>query len=60
MNGTTRLDLGSTAGTGGAVGLAAAAVAWANDAWYWVEVALDGASVRARLYPEAAAAPTGR
>ena len=32
-----------------------AAVAWANDAWTWVELELDGATVRARLYPEAAA-----
>ena len=37
--------------------LASATVAWANDAWTWVEVELDGATVRARLYPEEAAAP---
>ena len=58
VNGTTRLDLRQYSGTGVAsVGLASAAVAWANDVWTWVEVELDGATVRVRLYPETAAAP---
>ena len=58
-NGTTRLDLRQYAGAGAAsTALAAAvAVAWANDAWSWVELELDGATVRARLYPEASPAP---
>ncbi|MBP7003000.1 hypothetical protein [Amaricoccus sp.] len=33
------------------------AVAWAWDAWSWFEVEFEGATVRARVYPEAAAAP---
>ena len=58
VNGTTRLDLRQYSGTGVAsVGLASAAVAWANDVWTWVEVELDGATVRVRLHPETAAAP---
>jgi hypothetical protein len=58
-NGTTRLDLRQYAGAGAAsTALAAAvAVAWANDAWSWVELELDGATVRGRIYPEASPAP---
>ncbi len=35
----------------------AAAVDWAWDAWHWVELEIEGTNVRARVYPEAAAAP---
>ena len=59
VNGTTRLDLRQYAGAGAAsAALApAVAVAWANDVWTWVELELDGATVRARLYPETSPAP---
>jgi hypothetical protein len=30
---------------------------WSWDTWYWVEMAVAGDAVKARLYPEAAAAP---
>ena len=30
---------------------------WVWNTWYWVELELDGAAVKARIYPEAAAAP---
>ena len=30
---------------------------WGWNTWYWIEMALAGASVKARLYPETAAAP---
>jgi hypothetical protein len=36
---------------------AAVVVGWAWDAWHWVELEIDGTRVRARVYPEAAAAP---
>ena len=45
------------AGTATAVIAAAAVVGWAWDAWQWVELEIDGTMVRARVYPEAAAAP---
>ncbi len=34
-----------------------ATVAWSWDTWYWIEVEVDGAEVRARLYPEGGEAP---
>jgi hypothetical protein len=37
--------------------LALARPNWAWNTWYWVELELDGAEVRARIYAEAAAAP---
>jgi hypothetical protein len=57
-DGTRSLEIAQyvTADTKASV-LATAAVAWQWDAWYWIEVEVDGGSVRARLYPEAAAAP---
>ena len=59
VNGTTRLDLRQYAGAGAASAVlaAAVAVAWTNDVWTWVELELDGATVRARLYPETSPAP---
>ena len=36
---------------------AAAVVGWAWDVWQWVELEIEGTMVRARVYPEAAAAP---
>lgn len=44
-------------GTTDATVLATAPVGWEWDRWHWVEVEVDGATVRARLYPEADAAP---
>ncbi len=37
--------------------VATASVGWQWNSWYWIEVELDGTSVKARLYPEADAAP---
>jgi hypothetical protein len=37
--------------------LALARPNWAWNTWYWVELELDGAEVRARIYAEAAAVP---
>ena len=55
---TTLLELRQYAGSGTAsTQLAVAPVAWANDVWTWIEVELEAAAVRARLYPEAAAVP---
>ncbi len=34
-----------------------AQVAWTWDAWWWLEAEFEGATVRARLYPEGAEAP---
>ena len=45
------------AGSATAVIAAAAVVGWAWDAWQWVELEIEGTMVRARVYPEAAAAP---
>jgi hypothetical protein len=45
------------AGSATAVIATAAVVGWAWDAWQWVELELDGTAVRARVYPEAVAAP---
>jgi hypothetical protein len=52
------LELRQYAG-GGTVStlIAAAGVAWRWDAWFWIEAEFNGPTVRARLYPEAAAAP---
>ena len=33
---------------------------WSWNAWHWLEVEIDGTSVKARFYPEGAAAPPGR
>ena len=30
---------------------------WEWNSWYWLDLEIDGASVKARLYPEAAASP---
>jgi len=56
--GTNRLELRQYLG-GGTTSrqLGVATVGWANDAWYWVELELDGATLRTRLYADAAAAP---
>ena len=52
------LEIGQYSGSGTKTsGLGTASVGWQWDTWYWVEVEIDGASVKARLYPEAAAAP---
>lgn len=58
-SGVTRLDLRQYAGSAASSTAIAASVAvpWANDAWTWLEIEVDGAAVRGRLYPEAAAAP---
>ena len=56
--GVRTLEIGQYSGldTKAAV-LATAIVSWQWNSWYWVEIELDGTSVRARLYAEAAAAP---
>ena len=55
---TNRLELRQYLGSGTTSRqLGVATVGWANDAWYWVEIELDGATLRSRLYAEAAAAP---
>ena len=55
---TNRLELRQYLGSGTTSRqLGVATVGWANDAWYWVELELDGATLRSRLYAEAAAAP---
>jgi hypothetical protein len=57
-DGTRWLELRDYAGTGtDSVEIGAAPVAWDWAIWQWLELALDGASVRARLYPAAAQAP---
>jgi hypothetical protein len=53
-----QLEIRQYAGAGAAsTTLARAEAAWAWDAWIWLEVEFDGAAIRARLYPETAAAP---
>ena len=58
-SGAARLDLRQYAGSGTISTAIAASVAaaWANDIWTWLEIEIDGATVRGRLYPETAAAP---
>jgi hypothetical protein len=61
-SGRKRLRLRQYAGADTGAGtepalLAEARPDWAWETWYWVEMELAGASVKARLYPEAAPAP---
>ena len=57
-SGAKHLQLVQYTGAGTATTrLALARPDWAWNTWYWVELELDGAAVRARIYPEAAAAP---
>lgn len=57
-SGIKLLRLQQYTGAGAAATLvASAAPGWVWNSWYWIEMELDGASVKARLYPEAAAAP---
>jgi len=57
-NGTSMVELRQHSGSGStSIQLGLAPVALASETWTWIEVALDGATVRARLYPETAAAP---
>jgi hypothetical protein len=51
------LRLVEYSGAGVVTTLQKASPGWSWDTWYWVEMEVLGASVRARLYPEAAAAP---
>lgn len=52
------LELAQYTGAGTAVTvLGTAAVSWLWNVWHWFELEVDGTLVRARLYPEAAAAP---
>jgi hypothetical protein len=57
--GLRQLQLRQYTGAGAATSViaAAAVVGWAWDAWQWVELEVDGGTVRARVYPEAAPAP---
>ena len=52
----TVTDIFTGAGNGSTL-LATADVAWAWDAWQWIEMEFDAATVRARVYAEAATAP---
>lgn len=52
------LEIAQYTGAGTAVTvLGTATVGWLWNAWHWFELEVDGTLVRARLYPEAAAAP---
>lgn len=46
-----------TGGGDGSTAIASAPVAWNWDAWTWIEVEVAGNLIKARLYPETAAAP---
>ena len=47
-----------TGGSDGSLALGSGvAVGWAWDEWHWVEMAVQGAEVRARIYPEAGPVP---
>lgn len=46
-----------TGASGVTASLATTSVGWAYDAWQWLEVEVEGASVRGRVYAEGAAAP---
>lgn len=56
--GVKKLQLRAYTGVQGAtVVLATADATWEYDAWHWLEVELAGGAVKARIFPEAAAAP---
>ena len=58
VDGTTAFEIREYTGAGETATLIGGApVAWAYDVWYWMETEFDGPTVRARLYPEAEAAP---
>ena len=59
---TNRLELRQYLGSGTTSRqLGVATVGWANDAWYWVELELDGATLRRRgSMPRPPPPPTGR
>lgn len=57
-NGERRLHIREYTGSSGTtISLATTTVGWTYDAWHWLEVDVDDATVRGRIYPEAAAAP---
>ena len=57
-NGERRIHIREYTGASGTtISLATTTVGWSYDAWHWLEVDLDDATVRGRIYPEAAAAP---
>jgi hypothetical protein len=57
-DGRRRLELRDYTGSGTAsVELAGAEAAWEWGAWHWVELELEGAAVRGRIYPASAPAP---
>jgi hypothetical protein len=57
--GVRNLEISQYTGSGTTATILATAtsVGWQWNIWYWVELEVDGTSVKARLYPEAAAAP---
>lgn len=57
-SGEKRLHIREYAGQSGTtISLATATVGWSYDAWHWLEVDIADATVRGRIYPEAAAPP---
>ena len=57
-SGTKRLRLQQYTGVGAETRLLASVTrTWAWTIWYWVEIEIDGAAVKARLYPEAGPIP---
>lgn len=57
-NGGRKLQLREYTGQKGrTAGLDTADVGWNYDSWYWFEIEVKAASVKARLYPEAESAP---
>lgn len=58
MAGEKRLHIREYTGESGTtISLATTTVGWSYDAWHWLEIDVADAAVRARIYPEAAAAP---
>jgi hypothetical protein len=54
----TRLRISAYTGTGSVITtLASSEPAWQWNTWYWVEMEAAGTTLRARIYPEGAAAP---